>query len=179
MILHRLFAFCRLRRRSLCLLIGVNIIILLYVTMSLRSTHKDTTLISLRDYISLKGLSANLVNKLKHTIRTGLNVTTVQGDASRPQKCKIPKLDPYHPDVKPFIHTVTAPTCDYPKLTYVTDDGFLKVRDESKVKEAKYAYMVRVDENRNTFTKWKIFYDKTNNSGKEGIIFFTNFNLPN
>ena len=44
-----------------------------------------------------------------------------------PQKCKIPALDPYHPDVKPHIRRFTSPTCNHPKLTEVTDDGFLKV----------------------------------------------------
>ena len=46
----------------------------------------------------------------------------------KPQKCKIPILDPYHPEVKPFIKKVSAPECDYPKLTEVTDDGILQVK---------------------------------------------------
>ena len=45
-----------------------------------------------------------------------------------PQKCKIPSLDPYHPDVKPFVQTIQGRECDYPKLTEVTDDGILQVR---------------------------------------------------
>ena len=51
----------------------------------------------------------------------------------KPQKCKIPILDPYHPEVKPFIKKVSASECDYPKLTEVTDDGILQVRIYLKI----------------------------------------------
>ena len=44
-----------------------------------------------------------------------------------PQKCKIPVLDPYHPDVKPFYKTWSVPDCDYPQLSEVTDEGYLQV----------------------------------------------------
>ena len=44
-----------------------------------------------------------------------------------PQKCKIPLLDPYHPDVKPFYKTWSVPDCDYPQLSEVTDEGYLQV----------------------------------------------------
>ena len=50
-----------------------------------------------------------------------------------PQKCKVPTLEPYHPDVKPFMRTLSAGTCDYPKLTEVTDDGILQVRIYLKI----------------------------------------------
>ena len=46
-----------------------------------------------------------------------------------PQKCKIPVLDPYHPDVKPFIKTWSVPDCDYPQLSEVTDEGYLQVSE--------------------------------------------------
>ena len=45
-----------------------------------------------------------------------------------PQKCKIPVLDPYHPDVKPFIKRWSVPDCPYPELSEVTDDGVLRVK---------------------------------------------------
>ena len=153
------------RRRTMCVVIACNILILVYIATSLwpRPTSTSTgKFASLQEYLSLKGLPANLLEKLRHTI---LNVTTLPDEASRPQKCKIPVLDPYHPDVKSFYRTMSAATCDYPQLTYVTDDGFLKVRDELKVKEAKYAYMQRINDNENKFTEWVTFYDKTNNNG--------------
>ena len=48
-------------------------------------------------------------------------------DNELPQKCKIPILDPYHPDVKPFIKRWSIPDCKYPELSEVTDDGLLRV----------------------------------------------------
>ena len=48
-------------------------------------------------------------------------------DDALPQKCKIPVLDPYHPDVKPFIKRWSVPDCKYPELSEVTDDGLLRV----------------------------------------------------
>ena len=44
-----------------------------------------------------------------------------------PQKCKIPVLDPYHPDIKSSIKRWTVPECRYPGLSEVTDDGLLQV----------------------------------------------------
>jgi len=110
--------------------------------------------------------SINLPNKLPQSLTNieKMNRQTDRTTAKKSQKCKIPVLDPYHPDIRPFIEHKTAPTCDYPQLTQVTDEGFLNVRDHSKVIEAKFAYMQRVDENRNKFTEWIKFYDKNDST---------------
>lgn len=47
-------------------------------------------------------------------------------DDKLPQKCKIPVLDPYHPDIKKSIKRWTVPECRYPDLSEVTDDGLLQ-----------------------------------------------------
>ena len=53
-------------------------------------------------------------------------------DDKLPQICKIPVLDPYHPDVKPFIKRWSIPDCKYPELSEVTDDGLLRVSKDNK-----------------------------------------------
>ena len=114
------------------------------------------------------------------TTKTPHSTTSLPPKEKAPQKCKIPVLDPYHPDIKKFMKHFTAPNCDYPQLTYVTDNGVLKVRDESKVTEAKFAYMHRVNDNTNSFTEWIKFYDRNDKTQNKGILdlIFTN-NIEN
>ena len=85
--------------------------------------------------------------------------TTNTSSLELPQKCIIPKLDPFHPDVKPFIAYFKKPSCDYPQLTRVSDEGFLQVADKTKVTFAKFAYIRRVNDDKNRLSDWIVFYD--------------------
>eukprot|EP00111_Clytia_hemisphaerica_P002409 TCONS_00006894-protein len=145
--------------------IGVLFVSVTFITLSSNKLGKP-------DFLTNQVGKMQLLEKaVKYINSMGINNATIQitsnsknEDFSKfhdlPQKCKVPTLDPYHPEVKPFMRTYTAATCDYPKLTEVTDDGILQVRDKNAVTHAKYCYMQRANDNSQKFTPWVVFYDK-------------------
>eukprot|EP00111_Clytia_hemisphaerica_P011514 TCONS_00033798-protein len=180
MIMLRQFLInCLLRRHRRCT-IYLPIVIMVFLVMLLVNYHvfinapmpavmkKVSSLLKIDDS-EKKDLSKSSATHQTHSKDTSSTTTRSrlqrhQSINGLPQKCKIPLLDPCHPDVRPHIRRFTSSTCSHPKLTAVTDDGILKVKDLEKVLFAKFAYMERIDDDSQKFTDWIDFFDK--NIGK-------------
>lgn len=68
----------------------------------------------------------------KYNITTTKNFRQHRENRELPQKCKVPVLDPYHPEImssikKSKVKRKIIPECRYPDLSEVTDDGLLQV----------------------------------------------------
>ena len=126
------------RRNTLLTVVFVGIVSLL-ITINLLSTNQvhlqqtRNTLANMGFVKILRNLNINIdsseeINQKKRRLKiAGMTYTDYSSFHRRPQKCKIPVLDPYHPDVKPFIKRWRVPECTYPELSEVTDQGVLKV----------------------------------------------------
>lgn len=94
------------------------------------SSRLDLFKRALEDSLTIRSKHENLIRVLD-AAELAKNLTILHEkhmrDDKLPQKCKIPVLDPYHPDVKPFIKRWSVPDCKYPELSEVTDDGLLRV----------------------------------------------------
>ena len=107
-------------------LIGVVFILLTMMNLWKGQLQEYNTFGNQKMYLVERILKVKLVsNDAFSDLTEHGNFTAFHG---LPQKCKIPVLDPYHPDVKPFYKTWSVPDCDYPQLSEVTDEGYLQVR---------------------------------------------------
>ena len=68
----------------------------------------------------------------KYNVTTTNDFRQHRGNRELPQKCKIPVLDPHHPEImssikKSKVKRKIISECRYPDLSEVTDDGLLQV----------------------------------------------------
>ena len=85
------------------------------------------------------------------------------GTKQKPQVCKIPVLNPFHPDITKFReYTPNKPHCTYKFFSDVTDDGVLVIKGDVKneVKTAQFSYIVRVTKDSERLTEMTVFFDE-------------------
>ena len=97
----------------------------------------------IKDDIKSRNTNGVIVKQILNflPIKINKNITTAeisfdeflqQRGNELPQKCKIPVLDPHHPEImssikKSKVKRKIIPECRYPDLSEVTDDGLLQV----------------------------------------------------
>lgn len=111
-------------------------------------------------------------NKVEAKTNKDIDATIITTSSPRTTKkrqvCKIPVLNPFHPDITKFgRYSPKKPHCTYQWFSDVTDDGILMIRDEVKdrVKTAQFGYIQRVNKDWERISKMNLFYDQD----KKGI----------
>lgn len=75
------------------------------------------------------------------------------------QRCQIPKLNPFHPDITSFVDiSKKFKNCDLKTFADINDEGRLVILRRTEVVSAKYAYIIRTGKNSQKITEWKQFY---------------------
>lgn len=91
-----------------------------------------------------------------------IKALTRLGKKQKPQVCKIPVLNPFHPDITKFgEYSPKKAHCTYKLFSDVTDDGVLVIKGDVKneVKTAQFAYIVRVTRDLERLTEMMVFFD--------------------
>ena len=96
------------------------------------------------------------------------------------QKCTIPTLNPFHPDIVKFTRDEpSSKICSYRWYSEVDDKGRLYIKQDmtSHVKKAQFAYIVRINKNKQKTTELQTFFEE---SKKQGIVssFGNPFSFP-
>ena len=93
------------------------------------------------------------------------------------QQCKVPKLNPYHRDVLPFLNRTNVKKCTMMKYADVTSSGVLKLKAKN-VQRAGIFYIKRIDDfNIELSKRISLLKHKPDYSGKSCLLFYYLFIL--